>query len=229
VRVRGHSFPVFVIVLLVFCSRVSLAATCPHLTSDRAPLYTQSAFAHGYIHGYEEGFHVGNQDMQLARGTRDVTKSANYRQAGEHYRQEFGARDAFRAGFRDGLVVGYTDATTGHSFRAIDEARIAAGQLVISESQPKASDEMRRFELGFMDGYGAGALQGVGDGRNRANYRPQQAECSNGRDGISLGESYCAAYVRGFGFGYSDGYINYDALTVTHKKARQALVTAAKK
>jgi hypothetical protein len=212
--------------ILLFWSALALAGTCPHLESDRGPLYQRSAFAHGYIHGYETGFHVGNQDLQLARGTRDISKSDDYRQAKEESRGEFGPREAFRAGYRDGLVVGYTDATSGHSFRAVDEARIAGSRLEVSKQQANDHQENARFELGFMDGYTAGALQGVGDGRNHSPYRANQAECGKG---TALGESYCAGYSRGFGFGYSDGYINHDELAVINKKAKQALVTAARK
>jgi hypothetical protein len=205
------------------------AASCPHLESERAPLYQRSAFAHGYIHGYEQGFHIGNQDLQLARTARDVSKTEIYRKAGEEYRAQFGARDAFRIGYRNGMVVGYTDAMNDHSFRAIDEARIAVAHLDNESVTPYgAAARNHHFELGFMDGYTAGTLRGVGDGRNRVNYQPAQADCGIGRS-PTLGETYCAGYLRGFSFGYSDGYINHRNLVVTTKGSGPAMVRAAKR
>lgn len=213
--------------VLVFCCSLAVAATCPHLSSERAPLYQRSAFAHGYIHGYEQGFHTGNQDLQLARATRDISKSDEYREAAKDLRLRSEARDAFRAGYRNGLVVGYTDAVSDHSFRAIDEARIAAARLGTESEATNLPKGNLHFELGFMDGYGAGTLQGVGDGRKALNYRPNQAECGN-ESALGLGESYCAGYLRGFTFGYSDGYINHPSLMVTIKPSGQAVVRAKK-
>jgi hypothetical protein len=220
-----HLLPLSALVLF----SLQAGASCPHLDSERAALYQRSSFAHGYIHGYEQGFHIGNQDLQLARASRDLTKTETYRKAGEEYRPDFGKRDAFRIGYRNGMVVGYTDAMNGHSFRAIDEARIAAARLENEGVAPYgAAAQNHHFELGFMDGYTAGTLQGVGDGRNRANYQPAQADCGIGR-GQTLGETYCTGYLRGFSFGYSDGYINHPNLIVTTKGAGHPMVTAAKK
>jgi hypothetical protein len=126
------------------------------------------------------------------------------------------------------MVVGYTDARNNHSFRAIDEARIAASRLDGEGSVAFGqAAQNHHFELGFMDGYTAGTLQGVGDGRNRVNYQPTQADCGIGR-GPTLGETYCAGYLRGFTFGYSDGYINHRNLVVTTKGSGPAMVRAAK-
>ena len=217
--------------LLLLCSSWILAATCPHLASERGSLYQHSAFAHGYIHGYEQGFHLGNQDLQLARNARDINRSDLYREAADEYKSGFGARDAFRAGYRDGLVIGYTDATSGHSFRAIDEARIASARL---DAAPEASGHRsgqtgKQFELGFMHGYRAGTLQGVGDGRNRTSYRPAQAECSGAGENVPLGREYCGGYLRGFTFGYSDGYINNDRLVVAPEDSGHTTFKAARK
>ena len=201
------------------------ADDCAHLNSERQPLYKNSAFAHGYIHGYEQGFHLGNQDLQLAREQRDITKFDEYRTAGKDYRAQFGARGAFRAGYRDGIVIGYTDGRSGHRFRAIDEARIAASHL---NKTAAASKPDKAFDLGFIDGYRAGTIQGVGDGHNRASYHPQQMECRGSREGLSLGENYCVGYLGGFRFGYSDGYINNDQLVVGGKDGRETILTAEK-
>jgi hypothetical protein len=219
-----HLIPLSALVLF----SLPAGASCPHLDSERAALYQRSSFAHGYIHGYEQGFHIGNQDLQLARAARDLTKTETYRKAGEEYRPQFGKRDAFRIGYRNGMVVGYTDAMSGHSFRAIDEARIATARLDDESAAPYgANARNHHFELGFMDGYTAGTLQGVGDGRNRVNYRPAQADCGIGRS-PTLGETYCEGYLRGFTFGYSDGYINHRNLVVTTKGSGPAMVRAAK-
>jgi len=216
---------------LVLCSGWVLAETCTHLKSERAPLYQHSAFAHGYIHGYEQGFHIGNQDLQLARNSRDINRSDLYRQAADEYHTGFGAREAFRAGYRDGLVIGYTDAISGHSFRAIDEARIASVRLDLAPAADahRSRETGKQFELGFMHGYRAGTLQGVGDGRNRATYQPAQAQCSAPGEKVPLGEKYCGGYLRGFSFGYSDGYINNDHLVVAPEDTGNVTVKAARK
>jgi hypothetical protein len=127
------------------------------------------------------------------------------------------------------MVVGYTDSRSGHRFRAIYEARIAAGQLNVLAERVSTGRRDRSFEVGFIDGYRAGTIQGVGDGRNRTNYRPQQVECRGGREGLSLGENYCLGYFGGFRFGYSDGYINNDQLEVGGKDGHQTILTASSK
>ena len=202
------------------------ADDCVHLNSERQVLYKNSAFAHGYIHGYEQGFHLGNQDLQLGRESRDITKGAEYREAAKDYRSKFGARDAFRDGYRDGIVVGYTDGRSGHRFRAIFEGRIAASHV---SNAALGSKPDKAFELGFVDGYRAGTIQGVGDGHNRASYRPQQMECRGAPEALSLGENYCLGYFSGFHFGYSDGYINNDQLVISGKEGHETMLTAEKK
>lgn len=223
---RAQLFSSLLFLGLLLWSGVAMAADCAHLNSERQALYKQSSFAHGYIHGYEQGFHLGNQDLQLGREHRDITKFEEYREPAKDYRAQYGTRRAFRAGYRDGIVIGYNDARSGHRFRAIYEARIAAGK--VNNAAP-ASKPDKSFELGFMDGYRAGTIQGVGDGRNRSSYRPQQVECRGAREGLSLGENYCVAYFGGFRFGYSDGYINNDQLVVGGKDGRETILTAENK
>lgn len=207
----------------------AVAGECQHLTSERGALYQRSAFAHGYIHGYELGFHWGNMDLQLARAPRDIPKSEEYRNGAKEYRAQFGSRNDYRTGYRDGLLVGYTDARSDHAFRAIDEARIATAHLDAKNAAAAGSGSRNHFESGFMDGYHAGALQGVGDGRNRADYRPGQAQCNGAPQGAPLDDAYCGGYVRGFAFGYSDGYINHEELMVAGKGNRQTTLIAARK
>src|SRR5438105_11399838 len=61
--------------LVLACHLAAAQATkpaCPHSQDKAAPIYSRSAFAHGYIHGYEDGFHAADQDLHMGRVARGV-------------------------------------------------------------------------------------------------------------------------------------------------------------
>src|SRR3954463_11740886 len=110
-------------VAAILCAGASFAQnTDYHVGSDPAQrLFRLSPFAHGYIHGYESGFGMGDEDLQLGRGDQQIQKTREFRSADRGYRAGFGDRESFRAGFREGLTVGYHDALIGSEFRALAE------------------------------------------------------------------------------------------------------------
>jgi len=156
-----------------------------HVSADPAQrLFRASPFAHGYIHGYETGFGMGDEDVQMGRGAQDVRRSSEYKKASEGYRPDFGSRESFRAGFREGLAIGYRDALSGGEFRALGELRrLATGvddELVVDSTD-------RLYDGGFLAGYRA-ARQEAADQCQKA---PAGRErfCSGFLDGYELGES----------------------------------------
>jgi hypothetical protein len=153
-----------------------------HISADpEQRLYRASPFAHGYIHGYEVGFGMGNEDVQIGRGAQEVRKSAEYKSASEGYAAAFGSRESFRAGFREGLAIGYRDGFAGGEFRALGELR----RLATGVEGEAAVD--RLYDGGFFAGYRA-ARQEAADQCQQA---PAGRErfCSGFLDGYELGES----------------------------------------
>jgi hypothetical protein len=178
---------VFRVAILTFVLAVSAvsAGQAPadhHVSADPAQrLFRASPFAHGYIHGYEVGFGMGNEDVQIGRGSQEVRQSAEYKSASEGYAAAFGSRESFRAGFREGLAIGYRDAFSGGEFRALGELR----RLATGVEGEAAVD--RLYDGGFFAGYRA-ARQEAADECQKA---PAGRErfCSGFLDGYELGES----------------------------------------
>jgi hypothetical protein len=184
--------------LLILFTTMSFAQE-RHLGNEFAStLYTRSAFAHGYIHGYEDGFHSGDVDLQLGREARDPASFPSYKHACASYHSSFGSKSSFKFGFEDGFRAGYADATRGLAFRAVWELRNASNGLELTS----APHESQRFDVGFMDGYKGGRRQGADDGRNFAASNPIEPPC------LGYNKEYCDAFGRGFRVGYGDGYAN---------------------
>ncbi len=183
-------------------------AADPHLSTDRArALYNKSAFLHGYMHGYEEGFHCADLDLQMARGFRDVRASRQYKKP-SGYHSSFGDKHLFEAGYRKGLFVGYTDGYAGRNFRAVALVRQAAGDLLDKDDPQLKPDKI--FDDGLLKGYESGQNRGLQDGRAEVGFRSPAADCDVPIPGSSSrfqGE-FCDAFRRGYLIGYSDGYTN---------------------
>ena len=45
------------------------------------PLLQQSIFAHGFMHGYEDGFRMADSDYQIGRRPRAIETTAQYKRA----------------------------------------------------------------------------------------------------------------------------------------------------
>ena len=186
--------------LLVFCTTV-LAAQDRHVGNEFAgTLYARSAFAHGYIHGYEAGFHSGDLDVQLARGEREPSSIPSFKKSCVGYQGGAGPKESFRAGFENGFRAGYSDAIHWTSFRAIKSLGEASTGLIAVDSRVA-----RRFDQGFREGYEHGRRQGGEDGRSSAESNAIQPPC------LGLAEEYCDGFRRGFRLGYDDAYGNQSA------------------
>ena len=157
-----------------------------HITADPAQrLFRASPFAHGYIHGYEIGFGLGDEDVQIGRGAQAIRKTVEYKDGDGGYRPAFGSRESFRAGFREGLSIGYRDAFSGGEFRALNELRrLASG--VEGELLADAAD--RIYDGGFLVGYRA-ARQEAPDECRTSTAAGRERFCSGFLDGFELGES----------------------------------------
>jgi hypothetical protein len=178
-----------------------------HMADPHAsPLYSASIFLHGYIHGYEEGFHNADVDIQMAHGFRDVSTMPDYKKL-VGYRAAFGDKSVFEKGFRQGFRVGYTDGMSGRSFRAIGVLRSAAEGLSPDSLNPR---KIASFEMGVQQGYQAGQSAGLHDGRTAASFRNPIPGCTalDGNASAAKDEAYCDGFRRAFTIGYSDGYTN---------------------
>src|SRR5581483_8709170 len=69
-------------------------------------LYQRSTFAHGFIHGYEQGFHIADLDYHVGRTDRKLKDIHEYRDASSGYHSSFGDKNIFRRGFREGFSQG---------------------------------------------------------------------------------------------------------------------------
>lgn len=166
----------------------------------------KSSFAHGYMHGYEEGFHVGDLDIQMGRSFRNIQKQEQFKRK-SGYRTSFGDKSSYEGGYREGYLVGYTDSYAGRNFRAV--------MLVRETARPVADQKLQsdyRFDSAFKEGYLSGRTKGLQDGRSSAS-ESAAVQCNEkekmGKGGAGSPDSgYCDAFSRGYKLGYSDGYAN---------------------
>jgi hypothetical protein len=158
-----------------------------HVNKDPAArLFRLSPFAHGYIHGYEAGFAMGDDDVQMGRGDQHIEKTGEFRDADREYQRAFGDRENFRAGYREGLVVGYHDALTGGEFRALNELRRLATGL---ESDLVVSSADAGYDGGFLAGYRAARQDHANDCSGAPASASKEHFCSGFLDGYELGDS----------------------------------------
>lgn len=191
----------FVASLLATVPLLAESKTDPHLTDTAAALYQRSAFAHGYLHGYEQGFHLGDLDIQMGHFLPGVRAHHDER-PDSHYRPAFGDRDLFNEGFKLGLRSGYADSIGGHEFRAIAELRKVAGGLA-------AEAISRPFDQAFYEGFLSGQRQGATDTRVLTDFTGIGSSCLKTRAKADDHEQYCDGYSRGFQLGYGDGHAQF--------------------
>jgi hypothetical protein len=180
--------------LLLLVSAVAVAGSGDvdfHLNSspDRA-LFVRSTFAHGFIHGYEEGFHVGDLDLQLGQASRPLNAIPESRQT--DYRHEFGSHHDFAAGYSIGFSAGYNDAASGHEFHA--------AQLLglVAEGMPQAQPAQPVFGEGFTNGVLSGMAIPSGSAVTPA---VVAKACRRSSDSHRADNAiYCDAFARGFAF-----------------------------
>jgi hypothetical protein len=174
-----------------------------HLSTDQArPLYKRSAYAHGYIHGYEDGFHYADIDVQMGHGERPLKDQKDYRASDDGYRHEFGDKHYFSAGYRQGFEEGYSDSISGRTFRAIGAMGRAAKGLTDTGNQIKE----REFDEAFSRGYVAGHERGISGNLESADFDDAASLCQSQipRDEAAHRGAFCDAFTRGFSLGFAD-------------------------
>ncbi len=188
----------------------------PHyLAASTCAIAHKSVFIHGYLHGYEEGFYLGDLDLQVGRSARDISKAREGHDV-RGYRHEFGDKHLFEDGYRQGVRVGYADAISGRSFRVIGELK--AAMALVPDAAPQGPDPV--FDQGFSAGYTSGQHQGVQDGRRAAAFAASQPACPAAPGAGHNLPDYCAAYLSGYRFGYSDGFVNVRRSPVVQAEVR---------
>jgi hypothetical protein len=176
-----------------------------HLTQDPAErLYTESPFAHGYIHGYQMGFHCGDLDLQMSHEPQVLKNEKHFKDGIHHFRHIYGDKSSFVQGYEAGFRMGYADGYEGTEFRAIQNLRELSKDL--PDVDQNASPIL---DTALMRGYVDGRKNGLGDGRANADYRPDGSDCELAlRFKEAPTTFYCSAYSLGYRFGYSDGFHN---------------------
>ncbi len=165
-----------------------LASNERHTTSDPASvLFQRSAFAHGFIHGYEQGFHVADLDYHVARMDRRLEEIHAYRDASSGYHTYFGDKKSFQQGYRQGFRQGYGDSIHSRRFRAEVAASAVAENLKDYAGSSKELD----------DGFAAGYL----------------AEHSNPKNAPVCQGSKSADYCNGFALGAEFAAISSGAVS----------------
>ena len=189
-----------ILLLLLFSSPWMWGSGDDCANGPAGALVHQSAFAHGYLHGYEAGFHAADGDLHLARVRSLRERREIARPSG--YSSEFGARDSFRGGFHEGFLAGYDDSIQGRDFRAFE---------LLAVSPEALAGRPQDFDHGFEDGYKAGQKLGAGDLEADGDFDPQRAVCPARRDQDgslpASSEAYCSGYLRAYHLGYTDGYV----------------------
>jgi hypothetical protein len=193
----------------------------PHLSDAAAALYQRSPFAHGYIHGYEEGFHAGDQDVQfgrLARGERTKRSS--------HPRTTMQSEDpaSFHNGYEQGFSTGYRDSTAGREFRAIAALRQAAAAL---PAKP-AEHANHAFDASFRTGYFAGEAYAAHTEKPLTDFNYVAGYCAGSAAATdpeaakhaakNARAADCSAYTQGFRIGYADARIQRPTQTTASAK-----------
>jgi hypothetical protein len=130
---------------------------------------------HGYVHGYEEGFHIA--DLRLYAPRYAFNPPELDKKDEKAYRPEFGEKKFFRSGYRYGFGSGYADGMAGRKFRALELIR----DSLTDSLDPKAfrADNLDR---GLSMGYFAGRERGLRDGRLREPFRPEPRSLRPTRD-----------------------------------------------
>lgn len=158
-------------------------------------LFLDSAFAHGYRHGYEQGFHLADLDIHMGRRAQQMTKH-NFRQAGHEYNNSFGNKARFQQGYEAGLSVGYADGFAGREYQASERIKLAASGL--EDALPPGRREY--FDEGFAGGYASAHSERVPATGMTLDYLEQY--CQEKLLGSHPAE-YCSGFSRGFMFGSS--------------------------
>lgn len=195
-----RGFAILACLLLAAAALPAQQGSDEHLADTAGVLYQRSAFAHGYLHGYEQGFHLADLDIQMGHMLPGVRIRRDARDENPHYRPTYGDKGMFVAGFKLGLRAGYADSVGGVPFRAITEMRNVSDGLATAQGSA-------HFDRGFYDGFLNGDLQGAKDSRPSADLGSISNACrqQHASGQPADGQQYCDGYTRGFRVGYDDG------------------------
>jgi hypothetical protein len=159
-------------------------------------LLADSAFAHGYRHGYDEGFHAGDLDIHMGRSDRVSAGLKESRPAARDYNNAFGSKQMFDEGYQAGFRGGYSDAMAGFEYRASKRTREAAeGLAILPPSRRKFFDE------GFAGGYKSAQTHDAPVSGVTSAYVEQYCD-------KTLSRSHPLEYCSGFSRGYMLGMFN---------------------
>ena len=202
---RGLLLAVVLLAALLSTKFISAGNNDAHLSQNLvAQLFQHSAFAHGYIHGYEEGFHWGNLDYQSGR-VRLAPHAQESRASKSSYEKSFGRKSRFRAGYHRGFLAGYSDGSNGREFRGFELAKYASQGM---PGTPEDTKQLAAFDAGLTDGYELGSVHGENASRDNDEYNTTTNLCSPGsKEHHSHPPLYCSGFERGYTMGYSDGYL----------------------
>lgn len=181
------------------------ANTRPAIGSERhlqatpeGSLYANSAFAHGFRHGYDEGFYAGDLDWQLGRQMRTVISSKEYGRAVRQYRPEFGSKRSFELGFEAGFRSGYSDAMSGGEYSMRQRMETASVGL---NPDPLSPNRRSHFDEGVTNGFRSAQTANAPKRGMTAEYIDQY--CRTTASG-----PYALDYCSGFSRGYLLGIFN---------------------
>ena len=192
-------FPVLVLCALAPAQNLGKQpdASERHTTSDPgSDLYRRSAFAHGFIHGYEQGFHLADLDYHVGRTDRKLAELRAYREA-PGFRSSFGEKKTFQRGYREGFQQGYDDSIHSRRFRVE-----IAGQIVADGLKDFAGSS-QEFDAGFTAGY--------------------LAQRSKSQNVLGCGQQESAAYCNGLALGAEFATISSGASPIIAKAKLDAL------
>ncbi len=200
-----------VVVLVAGCLPCAFAGEDWHVAPNTQgrTLFLRSPFLHGYMHGYEQGFHAADLDLQVGHDPRDPEKLDAFREVAG-YERRFGDQKSFAKGYYQGFRVGYDDGTNLRPFRALSEVRAAGRGLLADRSVPS-----KPFDEALTTGY----KQGVVHGRNDAGGGVARNALTPCHPADRSGE-YCDAYDRGYRLGYSDGYVTQSPPVLAEKQKK---------
>ncbi|MBV9072842.1 MAG: hypothetical protein JOZ10_04345 [Acidobacteria bacterium] len=176
-------------------------------------LYGNSAFAHGYRHGYDEGFHFADLDIQMGReGSATIPKE--YRDGARHFKNFFGSKKLFEQGFQTGFRRGYGDGISGGEYQIHRHVQSIAAGL-----SPDVLPASRRnyFDDGFASGYATAQKNAPSSRGLRVDYVEQYCRSTSNQP---YALDYCSGFSRGYLLGAFDVSPSSPVESASSKNAR---------
>jgi hypothetical protein len=183
-----------------------------HLQANASgALLMNSAFAHGYRHGYDEGFHTGDLDIHMGRPAQVNAKPSRLRRQDREFNSAFGSKQSFQQGYAAGFNGGYSDAMAGLDYRASERIHAAAAGMI--DALPQSRREY--FDQGFIAGYSSAHSTEAPSATMNSDYIEQYCRTLPGNHPIE----YCSGFGRGYIFG-SNSFGNPEKATTAQAATR---------